>query len=92
MNSLLELAQKIELVMTCEACPEQYDAFIDGKQVAYLRLRHGYFYVAYPDVGGEVIYSADTKGDGMFEDDEREGHLIAARLRIINKVYDERSN
>lgn len=78
--------------MTCEACPEQYDAYIDGKQVAYLRLRHGYFYVTYPDVGGEVIYSANTMGDGMFDDSEREGHLVAARLRIINKVYDERSN
>ena len=87
--SLLELAQKIELVQTCGACPEQYDAFIDGKQVGYLRLRHGYFTVQYPNVGGELVYEAETKGDGLFEDDEREGHLIAARLRLINKVYEE---
>lgn len=89
---LLELAKKIELVQTCGACPEQYDAFIDGKQVGYLRLRHGYFTVQYPDVGGELIYDAEPKGDGLFEDDEREGYLAAARLKIINKVYEEENN
>lgn len=88
-NSLLELAEKIELVQTCGACPEQYDAFIDGKQVGYLRLRHGYFAVTYPDVSGKLIYSAEPKGDGLFEWDEREGYLAAARLAIINKVYEE---
>lgn len=91
MNSLPELAKKIELVQTCDACPEQYDAFINGKQIGYLRLRHGHFTVQYPDVGGELVYSSETKGDGMFDDDEREGHLIAARLRLINKVYKEKS-
>lgn len=87
MSSLLELAEKIELVKTCGACPEQYDAFIDGEKVGYLRLRHGYFTVYYPDVGGELIYSAEPKGDGMFEFEEREGYLAAARLAIINKHY-----
>jgi hypothetical protein len=89
MNSLLELAKKIKLVKTCGACPEQYDAYIDDEQVGYLRLRHGYFYVAYPDVDGEVIFEAEPKGDGLFEYDERESYLAAARLAIINKHWEK---
>lgn len=92
MNSLLELAEKIELVKTCEACPEQYDAFIGDKLVGYLRLRHGYFTVQYPNSSGEVVYEAEPKGDGLFEDEEREGYLAAARLRLINKVYEEQND
>lgn len=82
---MLELAQKIELVQTCGACPEQYDAFIDGRQVGYLRLRHGYFTVQYPDVRGELVYEAEPNGDGLFEFEEREGYLAAARLALINR-------
>ena len=34
--------------MTCFACPEQYDVFLDGEQVGYLRLKHGVFRCDYP--------------------------------------------
>lgn len=40
------------LEQTCYAYPEQYDVFLDGKQVGYLRLRHGYFRCDYPNCGG----------------------------------------
>lgn len=70
--------------MTCGACPEQYDAMLDGKRVGYLRLRHGYFYAAVPDVGGETVYESYPKGDGMFEDDERTTELNNALKAIID--------
>lgn len=78
--------EEIELKMTCGACPEQYDAFLDGKQVGYLRLRHGYFRVDYPDCGGETIYEAEPKGDGFFENDERDFYLNEAKKAIFNKI------
>ncbi len=65
----------IKLVMTCGACPEQYDAFLDGEQVGYLRLRHGDFRVDFPDCEGETIYEASPRGDGAFEDGERDYYL-----------------
>lgn len=69
----------VELRRTCYACPEQYEAFVDGEQVGYLRLRHGWFYAAVPDHGGRVVYEADdSRGDGIFDDDERERYLTAA--------------
>ena len=43
----------LKLVLTCGACPEQYDAFDGERQVGYLRLRHGHFTVTCPDVGGD---------------------------------------
>lgn len=74
----------IALVQTCGACPEQYDAFVGDEQVAYLRLRHGYFYASVPDVGGETVYETYTIGDGIFEDDERVEHLMKAKQEIAN--------
>ena len=73
----------INLVRTCYACPEQYDALDkDGNCIAYLRLRHGSFTVECPDVGGECVYQAEPEGDGIFEDDERELYLDAAKQAI----------
>lgn len=72
--------------MTCGACPEQYDVRLDGETVAYLRLRHGSFTVNVPDCGGEMIYHANPKGDGMFEDKERDYYIHNA-LGAIEKYY-----
>ena len=76
----------IELVMTCSACPEQYDAYWNDLLVGYLRLRHGEFTVRFPDVGGEIIYDARPDGDGSFEDYERDYFLIEAEKAIIAKI------
>jgi len=67
-----------ELIKTCNESPEQYDVKKDGEQVAYLRLRHGCFTAECPDVRGELVYEAEPEGDGMFNQDEREGFLSAA--------------
>lgn len=75
----------IRLVQTCGACPEQYDAFIGDKQVGYLRLRHGFFRVDYPECGGKTIYGAHPQGDGIFESDERAKYLEAAKEAILRE-------
>lgn len=59
------------LVLTCGACPEQYDVFFEDFQIGYLRLRHGSFRADYPDYPGTTVYSGYPKGDGCFDDDER---------------------
>ena len=67
------------LKQTSVACPEQYDVFdSEGEHAGYLRLRHGYFRADYPDCGDEAVYEANTKGDGMFEEDERMPELTKA--------------
>lgn len=78
-------SKKMTLVKTCEVCPEQYDVLdADGNIIAYMRLRHGYFTVTCPDVGGTVVYSAYTEGDGCFLDEERAFHIGAAKQAIEN--------
>jgi hypothetical protein len=71
---------------TCPACPEQYDVFKDGNQVGYLRLRHGKFRVDYPECGGETLFYAEPKGDGIFENDERLVYMTAAMRTILTKI------
>lgn len=76
----------IRLEMTCQACPEQYDAFVEDELVAYLRLRHGTFTVEMPDAGGTLVYSARTNGDGAFDESEREHHLRMAKEAITRSL------
>ena len=78
--------EDIRLVETCGACPEQYDAFVGDREVGYLRLRHGRFTVQCPDVGGEYVYVAHPKGDGVFENEERYGYLNEAKAAIADWV------
>lgn len=74
----------IRLERTCYACPEQYDAFLGSKPVGYLRLRHGRFYTSCPDVGGDVVYVDYPRGDGIFDEDEREHYLFKAKAAILH--------
>lgn len=72
----------MDLVNTCAACPEQYNVFKDGTQVGYLRLRHGTFRAHAPGVGGDIVYQSSTRGDGIFNADERPYELSNAVLAI----------
>ena len=80
----------VKLELTCGACPEQYDAYIGDERVGYLRLRHGWFYVECPDCGGETVYESEPKGDGLFDDDEREFYLREAVAAI--KAWKEKQD
>ena len=51
-----------------------------------MRLRWGYFCADYPYCGGETVYEASPKGDGSFEDDERDKYLREAINAIDAKV------
>lgn len=73
----------IELVLTCDACPEQYDAYFNGKNIGYLRLRHGLFTVH--DSSGDCVYHATPKGDGCFwNDEERSFYLLKAKKALLD--------
>lgn len=81
----------ITFQQTCGACPEQYDAYEDGKIVGYVRLRNGRFTVRCPDVCGELVYSTAYGDDwcGAFDSDvDRRRHLARARRAIRNFMSD----
>lgn len=76
---------KLKLVQTCGACPESYECFTpEGEEIGYLRLRHGGFYAEYLPTG-EVVYTAEPKGDGCFEYDERNYYLGEACDALIRR-------
>lgn len=84
------------LVMTCMACPEQYDVFFGDFQIGYLRLRHGSFRADYLDHTGDTVYQGYPKGDGCFDDDERmfflkeavDSLLAAHNKKVVDSYYD----
>jgi hypothetical protein len=77
------------LVKTCSAYPEQYDVYRRGSKVGYFRLKHNVFR-AYNVFTDEVIYCVSTKGDGCFEEDERDIHLDAA-IAALRTDLDKKS-
>jgi hypothetical protein len=74
------------LVMTCGACPEQYDVYRNGEQVAYFRLRHGTFRVDVPNAAGKTIFEVCPEGDGAFTNFER-GRWLRKALRAVEEHY-----
>lgn len=79
---------KLKLVKTCDACPEQYDGYIDGERVAYLRLRHGNFDAEYRN---RRVFTGCPEGDGIFDPDERTSWLQKASLAIL-EAHEEYKN
>jgi hypothetical protein len=87
---------KLKLVLTCGACPEQYDVFDpDNTRIGYLRLRHGHFSAEYlgdthvaDDEGwlGEIVYEARPKGDGIFDSEERDYYLRWAVYKLLERI------
>ena len=74
--------------MTCGSCPEQYDVFLpSGKQVGYVRLRHGGLGADCPDHIGESVYTYqfDDGWKGLFDsEEERQEHLE----KIADLIWD----
>ena len=68
------------LAQTCGGCPESYDVWRDGHLVGGLRLRHGTFSAW---CGDELVYTAEPRGDGIFEEGERDRYLTEACRAIL---------
>lgn len=69
------------------ACPEQYDVYYNQEFIGYLRLRHGNFRADLPN--GKTVYRAQPKGDGIFDDDERQAYLYMAVLVLLSEYRDK---
>lgn len=70
-----------ELKLTCGGCPEQYDVFLDGQNVGYLRLRHGIFRA---DHHGEPVCETNLpQGDGVFRGEER-GYFLTWAIQALD--------
>lgn len=65
-------------VQTCEACPEQYDVYRDGKKIGYVRLRYGYLTA---DLNNVEVYRH------RFNDDEYKGCFDTNAERDIFLKY-----
>lgn len=73
---------------TCSACPEQYDAYLDGTLIGYIRLRWGRLRADWPDVRGETVYSYDFDDGwkGCFDsNEERNYHLEKIVEALLNR-------
>lgn len=72
---------------TCASCPEQYEVCNNGELVGHLRLRHGHFRAeVLIDNKWLVVYEANPRGHGSFEEDERDHFITEAVHAIHNRL------
>ena len=80
----------IQLVQTCRACPEQYDAIRDGERVGYLRLRHGRFTVQLEGPGGPLVHEAEIgDGLGVFENEGQRDFQLRLAVNAIQLALEQ---
>ena len=80
-------SEDLSLIETSFACPEQYDVLAsNGSVVGYLRLRHGRFTAQLDGPRGLLVFEGNPKGDGRFEDDERDAYIAQALSAIAEKL------
>lgn len=81
----------LDFFLTCGACPEQYDVFVNDKQVGYVRLRGGALRAAYPDVHADYSYNHQFQDGwkGCFDNDnERDFYLDIIAEHLYNKFIE----
>lgn len=92
----MSLNLKYNWVKTCDACPEQYDVFDkEGKQIAYVRARHGIVRADCPDVLENEVFReefSDNVWDGCFEDDEHRAKYFYRIEEAIDNFYKDKSD
>jgi hypothetical protein len=78
-----QLSRRVDSVLflnTCAGYPEQYDIYLDGKQIGYFRMRHGSYSVTCPDVLGKSVLrvsTGDNFGHGEFDTEEERSEGLA---------------
>lgn len=70
----------LELKLTCEACPEQYDVLKNGLPIALCHLRNGQFRVF---ANEHILLYCEAQGDGIFEAGERLPMMRKALKEIL---------
>ena len=82
-------------VMTCDACPEQYDVFnSDGDEVGYVRLRWGTLTANYQGPYGPVIFGSHIYGDwdGCFPNDEERNKYLGLIAKLLVLEVDKHAD
>lgn len=77
----------LELVQTCECCPEQYNVLYNGIWIGYIRYRSGHF-TCQPVFDGQLIinYLVIHETDDWsltLKDDNREEWLIESKQELV---------
>jgi hypothetical protein len=64
----------ISLVMTCSACPSQWEGKLDDERMFYARFRHGWFYISVSEGPTDDPFDAITDNYVLELEHEGEGH------------------
>lgn len=83
--------ERVRFVLTCGACPEQYDVFLGSERIGYVRLRHGALRVDYPDCGEQTVMEAelnDWNDQGAFATEEQRCEYLTAAEVVLLAAHD----
>lgn len=85
--------RSIDLRMTCDQCPEQYDMYLNDIKLGRVHLRHGCLTVMIEHANGtdhEIYYAEPTDAEGSFVDDgQRDKYFATIRRAALDWVRKE---
>lgn len=89
------IPEGIQIILTCESCPEQYEVRRDGREIGYIRFRHAKLRVEYPTCGGERLFYEEwpilRKGDehrSKWDTQDQRAHDLTRFIEMLVKRDD----
>lgn len=92
LESNIRYVDGLKFVMTCDICPEQYDAYKDNEKVGYVRLRWWELTCECPDVDGELVYDEWHDGFWCFESEEDRMKHLREIAQAINQWLERQAD
>lgn len=78
-NYLIPTCSKFQWVLTCYACPVQFDIYQHDDKIAYFRFRHGVLTIYNYDgdeIGDNLIYLDETTYEGSYLSQEEFDEIV----------------
>lgn len=91
MNEIIPKFSEFQWIMTCSACPVQFDIYTSlGKRIAYFRFRGSNLSVNNYDgnaIGNDMIYFDDTTYEGSYLSQKELDQIVPIVEQKIKEYY-----
>jgi len=83
--------RRFQLKKTCGDCHETWNYYYKDEYIGYLHLRHGYVSVFCASEGCD-IYNSETRGNGIFADEEERTHHLNQGCIALDLAMDQQNH
>ncbi len=83
----LDMLRMLKLTKISISHPEEYEVSLQGNVIGFIRLNYNCLRVDYMNYGGEVLFDDATKGDGEFDESEKDNYIDMSKKVLVRRIY-----